>query len=395
MPKRSRDSRSSNNNAVYILGAGFSKPAGLPVADELWKEVIRRALPMSGRASKFRTSLKKYIDYQRRCFGKELTIETVNFEEYCGYLDIEHHLSLLGGNTWSSDGNEAQVMIKTLIGQILTEKTPASNAIPQLYIDFAKQLKPQDRILTFNYDILLERALDAAGVPYRLYPDRYETVYRDGGGAVDWCREEVIVLKMHGSVDWFDKTSFNRLKEIARSDGYQDFAPHDAIFNSALRTTPLVEGPRPHNDRVANVHRLLDVETFYRKPALFLSTPILINPSTAKVVYASRFCDFWHGLNFVGGANFRMVIIGYSLPEHDDYARQVIYEIADNYQNVPLEMISSGIVERDPLLIVDLRSSDLAIANIKSTYSFVDSSRTEWYLDGFGPTVLDWLRDRE
>jgi hypothetical protein len=395
MPKRSPDSSPSYNNAIYILGAGFSKPAGLPVADELWKEVVRRALPMSERAAKFRTSLENYTEYQRRCFGKGLTIETVNFEQFCGYLDIEHHLGLLGSDTWSAEGNEAQVIIKTLIGQILTERTPSSNTMPQLYIDFAKQLKPYDRILTFNYDILFERALDAAGVPYRLYPDRYETVHRDGSGTIDWQREEVVVLKMHGSVDWFDKTTFNWLQEDARFHGHHGFVPHDAIFNSNLRTTPLVEGPRPHDDPIANVHRLVDVEAFYRNPALFLSTPRLINPSTAKVVYASRFSDFWRGLNFMGGANFRMVIIGYSLPEHDDYARQVIYEIVDNYQRVPLKMVSVGILERDPLLIVDLRRDDAAIADIKSTYSFVDWSRAELHLDGFGPAVLDWLRERE
>ena len=113
------------------------------------------------------------------------------------------------------------------------------------------------------------------------------------------------------------------------------------------------------------------------------------------MVYASRFSDFWHGLNFVGGANFRMVVIGYSLPEHDDYARQVIYEIVDNYQKVPLKTVSEGILERDPLLIVDLRRGDAAIANIKSAYSFVDWSGAKLHLDGFGPAVLDWLRERE
>ena len=277
MPTRSPDSSPSRNNAIYILGAGFSKPAGLPVADELWKEVVRRALPMSQRASKFRASLENYIEYQRRCFGKSLTFETVNFEQFCGYLDIEHHLGLLGSDTWSTQGNEAQVIIKMLIAQILTERTPASNKIPKLYIDFAKQLKPYDRILTFNYDILLERALDAAGVPFRLYPHRYETVDRNGS-TIDWRREEVVVLKMHGSVDWFDKTKFNWLREDARLHGHHGFVPHDAIFNSDLRTTPLVEGPRPDNDPIANIHRLIDVEAYYQRPALFLSTPRLINP---------------------------------------------------------------------------------------------------------------------
>lgn len=395
MPKRVTNSSPSENNSIYILGAGFSKPAGLPVANELWEEVLQRALPMTGRASKFRKSVDKYIEYQRRCFGKSLNIESINFEEFCGYLDIEHHLGLLGSETWSEDGNEAQVIIKTLVGQILTEKTPSVGKIPQLYIDFAKQLKPYDIILTFNYDILLERALEAASVPYRLYPDRYEAVHRDGSGIIDPRCDEVIVLKMHGSVDWFDKTKFIRLQEDARLRGDHGFVPHDAVFNSGFRTTPLVEGPRPHGDPIANIHRLVDVEAFYRNPALFLSTPRLINPSTTKVVYSSRFSNFWRGLSFMGGANFRMVIIGYSLPKHDDYARQAIYEIVDNYQNVPLNMVSVGITERDPLLIVDLRGDDAAIENIKSSYSFVDWSKAELFPDGFGPAVLGWLQDRE
>jgi hypothetical protein len=343
----------------------------------------------------FRTSLENYIEYQRRCFGKDLTFGTVNFEQFCGYLDIEHHLGLLGSDTWSEEGNEAQVIIKILIGQILTERTPASNAVPRLYIDFAKQLKPEDIILSFNYDILLERALEAAGVPYRLYPDSYETVFKDGGGIIDFRHKEVTVLKMHGSIDWFDRGPFDRPRQYLRSHGLYDIVSHDAIFNSDLTTTSLVGGPRPDDDPIANVHRLIDVEAFYRNPALFLSTPRLINPSTAKVVYASRFGDFWHGLNHLGSFNFRMVIIGYSLPLHDDYARQAIYEIVDNYQRVPVETFSVGIIARDPLLIVDLGHDDAASANIKSIYSFVDWSIAELNLAGFGPAVMDWLQERE
>ncbi len=36
--------------AVFVLGAGFSRSAGLPLAPELWKEVRRRAELMTGRA---------------------------------------------------------------------------------------------------------------------------------------------------------------------------------------------------------------------------------------------------------------------------------------------------------------------------------------------------------
>jgi len=117
--------------AIYILGAGFSKPAGLPLATELWREVYRRAAPLTGSMAQFREDLEDFIE-----------------------LDIEYHLTLRGSYTWSEDGNEAQVVAKTLIGQVIAERMPSKKAIPQLYLNFVRKLQPGDKILTFNYDVL-------------------------------------------------------------------------------------------------------------------------------------------------------------------------------------------------------------------------------------------------
>jgi hypothetical protein len=164
---------------------------------------------MGGRASKFRDDLDDYLKFRKKCDGLDLTYETLNFEEFLGFLDIEHYLGLRGSETWSSAGNEGQVVVKTLIGQILAERTPSADKVPELYCDFARVLKPGDCVLTFNYDVLLERALDAAKTPYRLFPCRYDRVGKWGSyvsmGTYD---SEVVVLKMHGSVDWFDRQPF-------------------------------------------------------------------------------------------------------------------------------------------------------------------------------------------
>ena len=111
----------SQKFAIYILGAGFSKPAGLPLACELWDEVRRRALSLSGRAGFFRDDLDAYVEYRRKCDGRELTLEQVDLEEFMAFLDVEFHLGLRGKETWSSDGNESQVVVKTLIGEILAD----------------------------------------------------------------------------------------------------------------------------------------------------------------------------------------------------------------------------------------------------------------------------------
>jgi hypothetical protein len=155
------------------------------MAGELWTEVRRRAKGMTGRAEKFQHDLQTYIRFKKECDGVSLSVDDVNFEEFLGFLDVEYHLGLRGSDTWSADGNETQVIAKTLIGQILTERMPPRHKLPGLYLDFANKLRPGDYVLTFNYDLILERALEAVGKPFRLFPQRYERLGSGGGATVD------------------------------------------------------------------------------------------------------------------------------------------------------------------------------------------------------------------
>ena len=136
--------------SVFILGAGFSKPAGVPLADELWQIILKRCNHLWGRASMLNDDIDAYIEYRYNCDGIELTRSTINFEEVLGYLDVEHYLGLRGKDTWSKDGNEGQVVVKTLIGEILSQYMPSTKDVPELYLDFASRLQPSDYILTFN-----------------------------------------------------------------------------------------------------------------------------------------------------------------------------------------------------------------------------------------------------
>jgi hypothetical protein len=85
---------------------------------------------MSGRAGQFQEDLQTYFDFRRECDGIVLSPEAVDFEEFLAFLDIEHYLGLRGSDTWSEDGNETQVIVKTLVAQILAECTPSKEDIP-------------------------------------------------------------------------------------------------------------------------------------------------------------------------------------------------------------------------------------------------------------------------
>jgi SIR2-like domain len=386
-----REPWASQKNALYILGAGFSAAAGLPLANDLWNEVCHRALPMTGRAEKFRNDLDDYIEFKERAEGISLGREGVNFEEFLGFLDIEHYLGLRGSDTWSEDGNESQVIIKTLIGQILTELMPDADSIPSLYLRFAEKLQPWDRVMTFNYDILLERACEAVGKPYRLAPMRY-TSTSNGAALIDHsCHDEVVIWKMHGSIDWFNRKNYRIQQEWAHDNGHPDYVPDDPIFNyhRNLRTVPLVSGARFDEDPLREVHRVVDIEHFYANPPLFLATPTLIAPSKAKVVYAQQLGEYWRGAAYDGGHSFRMVIIGYSLPDHDDYARQVIYRLVTNYQDIPTERVRwNSQQQKEPMIMVDFCKTPAQQAQLRERYRFIDWSKTREFFDGFNQDVI-------
>src|SRR5258708_39106843 len=64
----------------------------------------------------------------------------------------KHILGLRGGDTWSEEGNEDQLMLRWGIGAVLHHATPDVTDLPVQYSHFAKQLWPTDCVVTFNYD---------------------------------------------------------------------------------------------------------------------------------------------------------------------------------------------------------------------------------------------------
>jgi hypothetical protein len=338
---------------------------------------------------KFRNDLDDFIRFKWECDRERVTTETVDFEEFLGFLDVEYHLGLRGSDTWSADGNEGQVVAKTLIGQVLSERMPKPAEIPPLYLNFAKKLRPGDTILTFNYDTLLERALEVTGVPFRLFPYRYKRISPDGGGIIDSDRDdEVVVFKLHGSIDWFDRRSFSEREEQWKRERVRH-KPEDPVFNGPrkLTTVRLIDGLSHEQDPLHYMYRVRDVERLYVNPPWFMAVPSLINPSTTKVIFARQFADFWRGLGRTGGGNHRMVIIGFSMPPHDDYARQVIYRLAENYQQIHYDRRKP----KEPIILVDFRTTKRSRHQLLKRYAFFDMQKTELQLGGFAETVLDRL----
>jgi hypothetical protein len=379
---------------LFFLGAGFSHLAGLPLGTELFQLVRSKIRDQYGADNHVERDLHEFTKYLYECFGRRVALENVDLEEFLGFLDVEHYLGLRGKDTWSSEGNESQLMIRMAIAQVLHDLTPTPSRIPEAYRRFARQLNESDLIWTFNYDTLLERALECEGVSYRLFPLRYSEVDPMSCTVDPISQNELVVLKLHGSVDWFSRAHFDEFEEMVRRAPYLYPSNHQVshpIFghDAIVTPVPLVEGPRPHNESLKTLHRVRDLDAILSKP-FWQCSPFILAPSTAKLFYARPLIEFWNGLQRAGGLHLSLCIIGYSLPKYDDYAIQAIYHIVRNYQHVEPNLTHNG-RQKTKVRIIDFRPTPESAAELQDRYRFIDWNRAETRLDGFSEESVDWV----
>jgi len=274
-----------------------------------------------------------------------------------------------------------------LIGAVLADRSVKLQKVPELYLEFARRLQPHDIVITFNYDTLLESALDEVAKPYRLFPQRFNTI-GEYGAIVGDDRDEVVILKVHGSIDWFDRRHFERRELTYQRQGVSP--PSDIIFSHAdeLRLRPLVDGPRFDADPLRTVYRVGNLAALYNKPLMLLATPRMLPPSTAKILYANQIGDFWNGMNAGGALNFGMAIIGFSMPPQDEYARQIIYSLVTNYQRLYWDETVLG-KKKTPLAIVDYFTDEGKEKAFRNRYRFVDWNRASLCGKGLDISALD------
>lgn len=136
-----------NGSRLFILGAGFSKPAGLPLGTELLQEIVNYVNASdSGLFDEYRNlfqgALEEYQEYSKQ------QISEINIEEFIEYIDYRSFLNFFGSlNSPSRQGNDIQKVIRFLITMVLLKKQEQIlNA--QLYEEFVDNLTDKDIIIT-------------------------------------------------------------------------------------------------------------------------------------------------------------------------------------------------------------------------------------------------------
>lgn len=363
---------------IFILGAGFSRPAGLPLGDELFAEILKQAKTSVIYDNILKKDIEYFLSYKREVDGVSLNEELINFEEFVSYLDLEHYLLLRGSDTWSEEGNRSQLAIRYLLGQILFDRTIEGNMKNiKLYDSFIEKLLPGDIIITFNYDTILENRFKAAEKQFRLIWDS-DSPFSD---------KDVIILKMHGSIDWFDYGRYEVMINGFKEQPYHTLPKHIIFSNPDLfKPTKITGSFGPNNHSLSRFYHIDNLDRYYNGNPQVIDCPFIISPSFNKLVYMNLFREFWYGFNNAGALNTTVAIIGLSLAYHDDYIKLPLYNLIDNFQNY-----DPGIIKKSKLKIVDFKQSNEEIENFKKRYSFVNWEQTDFYTNGFNEEAIEMI----
>lgn len=218
----------ASNGRVFVLGAGASAFAGYPLAPGLLG-FIRDFDSVEVRTREIASRILDKLNTAEFLFYRNVIRNpdrVHNLEELLTYLELYHSFPGTLFQPWdSSDSDSISRLIteKFLYYQWDLNKVVSGNGRPvrPVSVDlrhfraiadgWGKHLKPGDIVLTFNWDILHETIFWNSGL--WSYKDGYGfQCGTQGNREVD---SKVLLLKLHGFVNWVQEEKHHRVTEIA------------------------------------------------------------------------------------------------------------------------------------------------------------------------------------
>lgn len=297
-------------NRVFILGAGFSAAAGVPLTAEL----LCKALTLfADDCPGIYSRVERYALESLGAEDERLDVSKLRLSELCTFLEFIELREYGGGERWSANGSREKLALRFYLARIIVESTPSPKAVPPLYIAFAKQLQPGDFIISFNWDGLLENALEAVGKTYT-----YDRSVEDA----------VTISKLHGSVNW-------HLGEPQRLDGTPPRLPWQKLdFGSGMMDRSLYF-----------CSQLLRARTWGQVQPLGEIDPYLVLPGYGKAFDVRANAPLWYKPEFDFAFTHDVYIIGLSLAPDDFFMRSFFLS------NLPYVQDYSGVPGRRVVII--------------------------------------------
>lgn len=229
--------RPHNDNNVYILGAGFSAEAGLPIISSFLARMRDAVdwLDKAGRGAE-RQAIERVLDFRHEsaAAGYRINIDLDN---------IEHLFSLADAKPGTASRDDIRLAIAATIdfaaqvgrapvGRLRVSQTnswPCTDAwrsaavrwndvetgfsdVESSIYDYyaatlsgltaAKRESGKNILITLNYDVVVEEALRKLDIPISYQLSGRGVKFDPGAGIDEPAANALQVLKLHGSVNW-------------------------------------------------------------------------------------------------------------------------------------------------------------------------------------------------
>lgn len=275
-------------NRVFILGAGFSAGAGVPLTIELLREALKLFF---AECPGIYSRVERYARQSMGLTSNDSDISTVSFSKLCTFLEFIELTEYGGGERWSENGSREKLALRFYLAKVLVARTPKHHEIPELYRAFAAQLHPQDFVISFNWDGLLEAAIEAVGKRY----------------SYNVLDENVIYIsKLHGSVNW-------RLGEPNQWGKPSRTLPWSKIdFGSGMMERSLYSSAE-----------LLRFEAWSAYQPLGEVDPYLVLPGYGKAFDVRANAPLWYKPGNMFAFSHHVFIIGLSIAPDDFFVRSL------------------------------------------------------------------------
>ena len=117
-------------NRVFILGAGFSAAAGVPLTNELLVEAMKLF------AAECPGIYSRVENYALEAMGSKseiLVTADLSFSDLCTFLEFIELREYGGGERWSSQGSREKLALRFYLAKTIVKRTPSHRRMPDLY----------------------------------------------------------------------------------------------------------------------------------------------------------------------------------------------------------------------------------------------------------------------
>jgi hypothetical protein len=268
-------------DVVYVIGAGFSAGLGYPLTRDLLTEAWRRL------GKRERQRLGKVIAFHHPHFNPDrkatfpdieqlLTEIAVNLELFNASRPVE-------GNFREKELRELQEILLSSIFSWFHELSDAALRVPWLKA-IAQRIRSQNAaIVSFNWDLILDQEL----FDQNLNGDSY--------GLSGASELGPVLLKPHGSLNWYEKSGVTKVNADRRT----------TIYSSG--GDQAIEAFLPYRNIKTSVGRRY--------------MPLIIPPTFLKDFDKPIFRRLWNRCTETLSTPRELFFLGYSLPIADQHAQ--------------------------------------------------------------------------